>query len=148
MWWRCCRLLPPPQSGWSRWPHSSPLYQHTFSRCCIAEAEAELFFSGKNRINEARGVRLKTKIHHSENHKKNSNASIFLYRYRYPEDFPLFFYFFLYDAGLWNVDPDPDPDPHGSTFIFTPGSGSAFNMSTKTEKNARKLLISASLLSF
>ena len=67
-----------------------------------------------------------------------------LYSYTDTGTRKIFLYFFLYDAGLWNVD----PDPHGSTFIFTPGSGSAFNMSTKTEKNARKLLISASLLSF
>ena len=42
-----------------------------------------------------------------------------------------------------------DPDPHGSAFIFPPGSGSnRVNWSTKNRKSARKLLITASLLSF
>ena len=42
-----------------------------------------------------------------------------------------------------------DQDPHGSAFIFLPGSGSRrVNMSTKNLKNVRKLLITATLLSF
>ena len=40
-----------------------------------------------------------------------------------------------------------DPDPHGSAFIFPPGSG-IVNLSTKNWKNAKKLLITATLLSF
>ena len=45
---------------------------------------------------------------------------------------------------------DPDPDPHGSAFIFPLGSGSGsrrVNLSNKNWKNARKLLITATLLS-